>query len=456
MSENGAIAVVGAGITGLSAAWKLAGNGKRVVVYERRERVGGAIRSEREGEWLLEYGPNTIQVKEPAIMELFEELGLGDRLLRAGGDASKRYIVRDGRLTQVPVSPSEWLNTPLFSKRALLRLAGEAFISRGRNSEETLASFVKRRIGGELLDYAVNPFVAGVYAGDPATLSVRHAFPRLYELEQRYGSLTLGALRSLVSRKRRSGPVRALVSFRDGLQELPLRLASAIPDLRTGTTVERVQRAGTGWEVIAGGVKSGPYERVLMNIPLYHFSEQLVNGGGALLEAVRFASYAPLSIVATGYRRENIDHPLDGFGYLVPEVENRSVLGTLFSSSLFPGRAPEGHVLLTTFVGGARQPKLAAEKSESLKKTVCRELGEFVGAKGEPVWFDHIYWPHAIPNYTVDYGKVLEAIDLFEESHPGVHLAGNFRGGISLPDCIANGLELAGKILGERPDTGNS
>lgn len=440
------IAVVGAGITGLTAAWYLQNKGHEVVHFERRDYPGGSIKSAAGNGWITEYGPNTIQLKSRKVLKLIEDLDLTDRIVDANPNASKRFIVHDGRLVALPSGLKEAVLTPLFSGKGKLRLLKEPFVSKGNNPDETLASFVKRRLGPEILDYAIDPFVAGIYAGNPDELSVRCAFPKLYNLEQSYGSLLAGVLRNRWKKKKEEKFKTRLVSFPKGLSELPDRLSGRLNEIRYGSEVSRIQKTKVGWEVIAGSVKTSLFDIVILNIPLYRINEQLINGGGAVADVAGLVVYPPISVIQTGYARNQVEHPLDGFGFLVPANEKRKILGALFSSTLFPGRAPDGNVLITTFIGGSRQPELATLETEKIKQLVADEHRELLGINGEPRFFDHIFWPNSIPQYTPRYNEVLTAIRDLEEKNQGVYLAGNFRGGISLPDCIENGINLAEKF----------
>lgn len=440
------VAVVGAGISGLTAAYKLERAGAEVTLFEKRLDPGGAIKSVRENGWLVEYGPNTFQLKSEHQLKFLRDLGLEKEIVDASPDSSNRFVVKGGQLIPVPLNLTDMFRTELISRNAKRRVLKEPFVSKGTDPDESLASFIRRRLGNELLEYAVDPFVAGVYACRPDQLSVRHAFPRLYSLEQKYRSLILGGIASSFGRKKRDSFTTRLISFRDGLQVLPTRIAGRLKDVRLRLDVTRIQREKDGWMVQASGERYGPYEKVILNIPLYRFSEQLVNGGGAMLGMVTKAGYPPLSVFISGYRREQVAHPLDGFGFLVPGKENRKILGALFNSTLFPGRTPEGGVLLTTFVGGGRQPELASLETDQLADLVGKELGELAGVKGAPEFMDHIYWPNSIPQYNTTYDEVLSGIRKLEEENEGLHLLGNFRGGISVPDCIDNGSALAARL----------
>lgn len=444
--NNKRIAIVGAGITGLTSAWKLQESGFEVVVFERRNHAGGSIKTVRQRGWQVEYGPNSLQIKSEKVLNFIQNLGLENELEEAGQAGSKRYILRNGQLVPVPMGIRDLIKSSLISRAGKFRILKEPFVRTGENPDETLSAFVRRRVGHEFLDYAIDPFVAGVYAGRPDQLAVKYAFPKMYEMEQRYGSLIGGALANAWQKRNGQKFKTRLVSFNKGLQQLPDQISGQLKKIRLGHDVTRLQRTSSGWEILANGTKFGEFDKVLLNIPLYRINEQLIDGGGEILDILNDAGYPPLSILVTGYKREQVEHPLDGFGFLVPEKEKRKILGTLFNTSLFPGRAPAGHELLTTFIGGGRQPDLATLASEELIDLVKRELSDLLGVTGSPVFVDHIYWPNSIPQYTPDYGNVLAAIEKLEREHSGLSLIGNFRGGISVPDCIGNGLDWADKL----------
>jgi oxygen-dependent protoporphyrinogen oxidase len=350
----------------------------------------------------------------------------------------------------LPTSPGAFLRTPLFSAGAKLRLMLEPFRRRApADADESLADFVRRRLGREFLDYAINPFVAGVYAGDPERLSVRHAFPRLHALEQEHGSLLLGALRR---RNPSGGPKGRIFSFPEGLGEIPRALQARLLDpvlLRTRVTALR--RAGAGWRLTLdqrGTLGEAEFDLVVCALPAdalaaLEFPELAPDAGLRLLAEI---PHPAVVSVFTGHRREDVTHPLDGFGLLMPAVEGGRILGTLFSSTLFPGRAPEGHVALTTFVGGTRQPELAALDDAALATLVREELGRLLGVGGTPAIFRVQRWPRAIPQYAPGHERFLTAIGRLEAAAPGVFVGGNCRDGISLPNCIAAGYRLAAAV----------
>lgn len=439
------VAIVGAGITGLTSALELKKAGAKVDVFEQHGYAGGSIKSIREDEWLLEYGPNTLLVKDRKVAEFLASLGLwGDRLI-ANEESSNRFIVKNGQLVKLPTSIIEAIKTPLFSTTGKLSVLKEPFISKTDDQDETVAQFAERRIGKEMLDYALNPFIAGIYANRPEKLSLRHTFPRMHELEQSYGSLIWGAFASKNHNNDRIS--RELISFDNGLHQLTEGITSHLDDIYFNHEILRVHRSEEGWFLKSKFGDKGPYQKVILNVPLYKWSEKLLQIQPEELEIIQNVEYPPLSVFHLGFRKDDVQHSLDGFGFLVPEKEKRNMLGALFSSTLFPGRAPADSHLLTVFVGGGRQPELAKKESQLLLKIVLDDLKDLIGLKADPIFKEHIFWPSSIPAYHVGYDKVLEVFDSVESRYNGLHLAGNFRNGVSVPDCIKNGIRLAEDIL---------
>jgi len=453
------VGVIGAGIAGLTAAYQLQKQGASVHVFEAADRTGGVIRSETTEGYLVERGPNSIRAGAAALETVIDDLDLREERIWANDAADARYVVRDGTPTPLPRSVRSFLSTDLFSTRAKLRLLAEPFIGRREATDESVAAFTRRRLGPEMLDYAVAPFVGGVFAGSPEDLSVRHAFRRLATLEGEYGSLFLGAIRRALasSDEESQNAPSGLFSFRDGLQTLPNALADALGDrINLNAPVSALDRDGDKWQVSVQSAdeqeRLRTFDALVSTVPLHRLAAMDVDSP-VDLSPLEEVWYPPLSVLALGYPRDAVDHPLDGFGLLVPPVEDDlNILGTIFSSTLFPGRAPDGHVLLTTFVGGARAPEHATTDADSLQPTVERDLDRLLGVEGPPVFRRHVYWPNAIPQYTVGYESVKETLDELERQHPRLAFAGNYRQGVSVGDALTSGVDAADHLLDRLPN----
>ncbi len=445
------VAVIGGGITGLTAAFRLSQRGVRPVVFEATERVGGPLRTSRVGGYLAEHGPNSI-LERPPVARLIADLGLTAERIQTSAAAVHRYVVRDGRMVALPTSPAALLRSPLFSLGAKLRLLREPFIP-AAVGEESLASFVRRRLGAEVLEYAVNPFVAGIYAGDPATLSVEHAFGALHRLESNHGSLMRGQRGEAKARRQRgeAKPARpSSISFRDGIGTLPDRLSDRLGDaVRVNAPAVRLRReADGGWLVTSRSEDDFRTERfsaVIYTAPIHRLPGIDIPDSGDL-GLFSTVPHPPVSVLTLGFACDDIAHPLDGFGVLVPAVERRQILGALFSSTLFPGRAPAAHALLTVFIGGTRQPELAALPLDRLLEMALADLRPLIGLTGAPKFVHHTHWPLAIPQYTLGYGRIKARMDQLEQTLPGLHLAGSFRTGISVADSLTAGDAVAVKV----------
>jgi protoporphyrinogen/coproporphyrinogen III oxidase len=456
MKNSAQVIVVGAGISGLATAWWLHKSGIDVLVLERGDAPGGTMRTVRENGWLIETGPNSALETTPLFQTLFQDAGLTDQLVYANEAGNNRYIVRNGALHALPMSPPAFLRSKLWTTRGKLRLLAEPFIGRAAE-EETIARFVRRRLGAEFLDYAINPFVAGVYAGDPEQLSVRAAFPKLYALEEKYGGLIKGQIRGARERRQRQEKAKdraRMFSFKDGMQRFPEAIARLMPDrVHLGIAVSGIVdtfRAERRYRVDgARGNETLSFDAdaVITAAPAAATASLLESFNASLARALRDIHYPPVAEVFQGYRAADIRRALDGFGYLIPEVEKRSILGTIWSSALFEGRAPEAHVAFTTFVGGSRQPALAALDDEKLATAVAAEITALMSATAPPVYTRVTRWEHAIPQYRLGHLDIVRRMEDFERAQPGLFVSGNFRGGISVGDCVISSDRTAQAVL---------
>lgn len=448
-AERADALIIGAGISGLTTAFHLTRAGLRVTVLEASSRVGGAIQTLADGPWRFELGPSTVLENNESIGRLIHDAGLDGEKLTALPSAKRRFLWKGDRLHALPGGPGGFVTTPLFPVSAKLRLLREPWIRRpAGDPEETIAQFVRRRLGQAFLDYAVGPFVSGVYAGDAERLSVRWAVPKIYALERDHGSLIRGAM----ARRKGPSPGGAMISFREGLEELPRRLAAMIRDLgdvRTGVACERLIRTGAGFraETSAGAFEA---ERIVLAVPADVAARLLDEATGGESRPLAEIPYAAVAVVALGCRRADIAHPLGGFGFLAPRKEGLRVLGCLFPSEIFPNRAPEGHVALSAFVGGRTDPEIAGWDEDRIVSAVESDLRRALGLSGTPVFRVVRRWPRAIPQYELGHGRYLDLARRLETNLPGLRLGGNYLGGVSVPDCIKNGTALAEEILAER------
>jgi oxygen-dependent protoporphyrinogen oxidase len=444
------VAIIGGGITGLCAAWQLRRQGVPVTVYEAADRTGGVIRSLRQGPYLAEYGPNTLLETSQRIKGLIEDLGLASRRNYSDPAAKARYVVRYGKPIDLPSGPLSFALTKLFTWPAKIRLFGVPFPPRGQGPDESVASFVTRRLGPEFLNYAVDPMVNGVYAGDPSRLSIRHAFPKIHVLEAQHGSLVKGTFMSARARRKKGEIPKTSapkVSFDHGLQVLPDALAQQLGEsveLNSRVTALAAQPDGH-WQVTVaknGRETTRRHRFVLYTSPAYHIRNLRIQAPQAVdLSPLGEIYYPPVASVVLAFRQADIPHPIDGFGMLVPKLENFKILGSVFNSALFPGRAPAGEVLLTTYLGGAKNPSLAGESEDRLVEHTCQDLRTILGLRGKPTFRHLSIYPKAIPQYEVGYQRFKDLMDQAEQAMPGFYLAGHFRHGISLSDSIHAGLD---------------
>lgn len=445
------VVVIGAGISGLSTALALRDAGAEVTVLESAARVGGVITTRQRDGWLVEAGPTSLNATA-ALESVIDRVGIADERIAPQAAAKRRYIVRDGRLVALPDGPGGLVSTDAISAAAKLALLREPFVrARRDDDDESIAELVKRRLGTEILDFLVDPLIGGIYAGDPARLSSRYAMPMLHAAERKHGSLMLGAMKEMKA-KRGQVRIKGITSFRGGLGTLPAAMAAILGDaLRLRSGVRSVERDGQRWLVRSADGHEAVADAVVCATPAYTLAAlglptQVQGALGPITRVV----HPPVSTLALGFKREHVEHPLDGFGVLTPTLERRTVLGVLFSSSVFAGRAPSGHVLLTCFIGGMRQPGLAQAPVEDVLPRVLDDLRHLLGLRGEPVFRQHQQWEQAIPQYELGHDAVLKAAANIESALPGLYLTGQWREGVALGECIAQGQATAARIVAER------
>ena len=453
------VAIIGAGISGLTAAYRLRQHDVAVTIFEAAGRAGGVVRSERLDGYLVEHGPSSIEGIDPITEELLRELDLETQCCPARQPTHKLAIVRGGRAWLMPGSARAFVTSRLFSLPGKLRLLREPLIKAGDPAqEESVAAFARRRLGNEGCDYLLSTFVTSVLAGDPERFSIRHALLGLSQVEQRYGSLSKGFLQMAKARKRQAAesapgtqPGRSRTfSFENGIQTLTDALAASLQEhIRLNTPVIRLQRTAIGWTVTTrneGREEQMDVDMVICTAPLYQLSSLEIEPA-CDITPLKEVEYPPLSLLALGFRRKQVGHSLEGTALFVPVVEGLTLRATLFSSSVYPSRAPRGHVLLTNFIGGACNPLEAQFPTRKLLATILRELRPLLKITGQPTFIKHIYLSHSLPQYNVGYDRVLACIEGMETSLPGFFMAGNYRQGISVRGALLSGHAAAERLL---------
>jgi len=459
------VAIIGAGLSGLSVAYAIeqearaAGLAVSTVVLEKKERTGGKVLSIQEEGFLCEWGPNGFLDSKPMTLELCDKLGIRERLLRSDDNARKRFIYSGAELHRLPENGPSFLQSKLISWPGKVRLAYELLVPAATgDSDETLADFGRRRLGAEALDKLIAPMVSGIFAGDPETMSLKSCFPRIYQLEREYGGL-LKAMIKMAKKKRQerkagkvvasaAGPGGVLTSFTGGIQELTDRTAAALAgEIRTGAGVVAIVKKSDGFELKLADGGSLDAEIVVSAAPAHALAGMVEELDGGMSEILRAIPYAPMNVVCFGYERDKIARDLDGFGYLIPKKEGKSILGTLWDSSIFPNRAPAGKVLLRSMMGGATHPGAIALSEEEVKGRVMADLKEIMGINAEPDFVRIFRHEQAIPQYTVGHGRRLVALDERLATCPGLVFTGNSFYGVGLNDCVNASNQAAAKVL---------
>jgi protoporphyrinogen/coproporphyrinogen III oxidase len=441
------VLVIGGGISGLACAYHLQQAGIPVRALEAGSRPGGVIATKRKDGFCLEVGPQSFLSTEP-LARLIDALGLKDQLLHANQRAP-RYILMGGRLVPAPLAPPSLLTTSLFSAGTKWRLVTEILRhTRPPAEDESIAAFVRRKFGDELLDRLVAPFVSGVYAGDAERLSLRAAFPKVHEFEAQYGSVLRGAVKS---RPAKGTPHAGLCSFRDGMETFPRAIAARLgSSLLLETRVSRLRHGkanGKPWFEVDitrhNHSETLPASAVVIATPTNIASEILLGLSDKFAPLFSRIEYAPVAVVSACYRREQIQRPPDGFGFLVPRSEGLRALGTVFNSALFAGRAPDGMVCFTSFAGGATDPKFCELSDEEITETICAEVARVLGITGKPVATNVLRHARALPQYNLGHSQIVNSLEALTAAMPGLFLAGNYLAGPSVGACVEQAFRTA-------------
>jgi oxygen-dependent protoporphyrinogen oxidase len=442
------IAIIGGGIAGLSAAYYLKKKGFSPTIFEASSQIGGVIQTKTIDGFTIESGPNTILLSDQRTVDMIDDLGLS--IEDASPESKKRYIVKNGKCTALPMSLGSFISTPLFSFSTKFKILTE-FLKRNKalGDEESISQFIIRRFGKEVLDYAINPFIAGTYAGDPDSLSIEHAFPQLYNAEQKHGSIIGGFFKE----RKNKNPFkikRRTMSFLGGISTFTKKLAMQCKDsIFIQSQVTDVSKIDNGYTITFSQnneVKSFICENIICTSPSHTLNKITIDGKPFQdFEALNSIYYPPVISVSLGYNSQDISHPLSGFGTLVPKCENMNILGVLFSSSLFKNRAPRGKSLLTVFMGGSRHPQHFELEKEERLSLIYKDLQKLLGINSEPIFVHETVWKKSIPQYHVGYGHYKSLLNMVEAKLPGFYFAGNYVNGISIQDTILTSMKLVNK-----------
>ncbi|MDD5383414.1 MAG: protoporphyrinogen oxidase [Gallionella sp.] len=448
------VLIIGGGISGLASAWWLARSGLSVEVWEADERPGGKIMSTRQDGYLTERAASMVLNFRPEVAELVREAGLEPaKTARLPAAEAHRYLLHRGRLKALPMRLGAMVASPLWSLRGKLRLLAEPFVLSGGRADESVSEFITRRLGREVLEKAMEPFIAGVLAADADQASAAAVLPRLVALERRYGSIAAGVLLNRVLR-RRTASVTETFSFRGGMGTLVETLAGTPGiKMRTGHTAEELVRERDGWQATAAipqGQRTVSACHVIVATPAPAAAVLVNSLDKELAELLRGISYAGVTVVHAGMARAAVGHPLDGSGFLAPKGESAALTGNLWMSILFPGRAPPGKVLLTSYLGGARAPQVADWDDERVVDETLRTLRPLMDLKADPEMVRIDRHQQALPAYHGAYQARMQAITARLQHIPGLHIEANYRGGVSVRDRLACGYAVANHILGAR------
>jgi len=457
------IAIIGGGISGLSAAHRLQELAPDcdIHLYEADGKLGGVLQTTHQNGFLLEHSADNFITNVPGGLQLCSRLGLEAELLKTNETLRKALVVREGKLYPVPdgfllMAPGKiWpvVTTPLLSWRGKLRLAAEPFVARRTSVEdESLESFVVRRMGDEVYRRLVQPLIGGIYTADPTKLSVRATLAQFVAMEQEHGSLVRGMLNRTAKNKsesRESGARYSMfVAPKNGMGQLVERLVEKLSSatIHLNRSVEKLAKTAAGWHVFSGGSPE-PYDGVILALPAPQ-AARLLPDSPELSANLASIAYAGCNVAILAVDQSQIAKPVSGFGFVVPEIENRKILAVSFSSAKYSGRAPDGKMIIRVFVGGACHPELTSLDDDQIKQIVQAELAELIGLQGDPEIFLVTRWTGKMPQYHLGHVELIEQIFQQVDLLPGLELAGNAYRGVGVPQCIQSGESAAERLVG--------
>ncbi|MGA1862570.1 protoporphyrinogen oxidase [Deferribacter thermophilus] len=449
------IAIIGGGISGVATAFWLEkfakdkGKNIDINIFEKNDRLGGTINTFYKDGFTIESGPNGFLDSKPYTVDTFEQAGLGKNLIRSNELAKKRYIMRNGILHRLPEKPNQFFKSKLISFKGKLRIMMELIIPPKLDDyDETIEEFAYRRLGKEAADYLISPMVSGVFAGDTSKLSLKSCFPVIYELEKNYGGLFKALLKKRGKKSGPAGPGGNLTSYKNGL----IKGVYALADKLTATKiiynapVKNIDKSNGSFLVNSDNLND-KFDYVIISSPAYISAELLKNLSNEFYDKLIQINYAPMYVVGFGFKGEDVLDPLDGFGFLIPHNENKKILGALFTSSIFPERAPKGHKLIRVMLGGDRNRWILERKEKELREIAFEEIKNILKIRGEPIVEKSFYWEKAIPQYYQGHENLVKSIEEICKEVKNIYIAGNLLYGIGINDCTKRAIEIAKDII---------
>lgn len=450
------IAIIGGGLSGLCCAWYLSRNPEhQLTVYEAAPAVGGKIQTWHSGDFTVESGPNGFLDSRKEILQLAHEIGLSERILPSNSASARRFICSEGQLREIYANPVKFMTSPLLSWPAKFRLALEHFAKPPQGEDETLETFGTRKLGRQAFERLIDPMASGIYAGNPATMSVRSCFPKIYEMERKYGSLTK-ALFSIKKERRQqgaagggpAGPAGVLTSFVGGMKDMTDALQQGSrAEWKTNLPIQKIEKTADGRYCVTHASGQELYDAVVVATPAWDAADIVKQLDHEMAAQLRLILPSPIHVVAVAFNEHEVNADTNGFGFLVPGTEKRKLLGSLWTSAIFKHRAPQGIFMTRCMVGGARQTQLAELDDEALVALVRQELRDIMGIDANPIFTKVFRWQKGIPQYNLGHHQVVSWLEeRCRTQHSGLFLTGNSYRGISLNDCVVDAARVAAAV----------
>lgn len=454
MDNNGNVAVLGGGLSGLVTAVLLLNKGYSVTLIEKNKQTGGFIETVQEQSFLFERGSNFAIESTPNIENLLNVINFSDELLYANEGTAKRFIVRNNRLFSIPSTPQSIVKSDLFTFSGKIRALFERFIPKSKSEALNIADFMKKRFGKQVFDYVYEPLAADAYAGDAEKLSLKYAFPKLYELEQNFGSITRGVDKSIKEIKQTqngNGVSGKIFSFKGGMQSLIHQLNGQLRNnillLSDVTDIKKENGKFTIHYNNVGTMRQLQTDAVVSALPAYAAAEALSDIDEVLSEShLTSIHYPPMMFILLAFQKKFIRQPIDGYSFIVPKPEDKSFYSVISTSELFPDRAPKDIATYTVFLGGCRDEDIVEKELKDVIKQAATEVRQTLKIISSPIYSAHRLRKKSIPQYNVGHEKHEEYFNTFEKNNPGMFLTGNYRGGVTFGDCIDNAYSTSEKV----------